>query len=202
VLWPIVGLPLPDDLTGVAVEARLFPPPVALTRDQRPQPESRVGGGPSRAEAAGRDAAAALGGVPRSAPHSYGYSRFCELYQRWQGRLAPTMRQTNVAGERLFVGYACTTVDIPDAETGEVHTCQLFVGKRCAVLTLTAQGGAWRTHPLERLPNEGAIVRLVGAMLLVEPNDEWAVQRRYMSLETLEPMSDDPQARPGRIAAA
>jgi putative transposase len=77
----------------------------------------------------------------------------------------------------------------------------------------------WRqihsTNPLERLngeikrrtdvvaifPNEAAIVRLVGAMLL-EQNDEWAVQRRYMSLETLEALSDDPQAKPRRIAAA
>ena len=40
-------------------------------------------------------------------------------------------------------------------------------------------------------PNERAIVRLVGAMLL-EQNDEWAVQRRYMTLETLAPVSDDP----------
>jgi len=29
-----------------------------------------------------------------------------------------------------------------------------------------------------------------------------AVQRRYMSLETLEGLSDDPQAKPRRIAAA
>ena len=48
---------------------------------------------------------------------------------------------------------------------------------------------------------QAAIVRLVGALLL-EQNDEWAVQRRYMTLETLEPLSDDPQARPRRIAAA
>ncbi|MBB3399356.1 transposase-like protein [Rhizobium sp. BK538] len=41
-------------------------------------------------------------------------------------------------------------------------------------------------------PNDEAIVRLVGALLL-EQNDEWAVQRsRYMTLETIATMSDDP----------
>jgi len=62
------------------------------------------------------------------------------------------------------------------------------------------------TNPLERLngeikrrtevvgifPNEAAITRLVGAILL-EQNDEWAVQRaRYMTLETIAPLGDDP----------
>jgi putative transposase len=62
------------------------------------------------------------------------------------------------------------------------------------------------TNPLERLngeikrrtevvgifPGEAAIVRLVGAILL-EQNDEWAVQRcRYMTLESVAPLSDDP----------
>ena len=61
------------------------------------------------------------------------------------------------------------------------------------------------TNPLERLngeikrrsevvgifPNEAAVVRLIGALLL-EQNDEWAVQRaRYMTLETIAPLSDD-----------
>ena len=42
------------------------------------------------------------------------------------------------------------------------------------------------------LPNDDAIVRLVGAILL-EQNDEWAVQRaRYMTLETTVALSDDP----------
>ena len=41
-----------------------------------------------------------------------------------------------------------------------------------------------------QLPNEAAITRLVGAILL-EQSDEWAVQRtRYMTLETIAPLGE------------
>ena len=40
--------------------------------------------------------------------------------------------------------------------------------------------------------NDEALVRLIGAILL-EQNDEWAVQRtRCMTLETMAALSDDP----------
>jgi putative transposase len=49
-----------------------------------------------------------------------------------------------------------------------------------------------RTDVVGIFPNEDAITRLIGALLL-EQNDEWAVQRgRYMTLETIAPLSDDP----------
>src|SRR5579863_1859515 len=49
-----------------------------------------------------------------------------------------------------------------------------------------------RTEVVGIFPNDEAIVRLVGAILL-EQNDEWAVQcARYMTLETMATLSDDP----------
>ena len=60
-------------------------------------------------------------------PDGYAYSRWCELYRAWEGRLSPTMRQAHPAGERMFVDYAGQTVDLIDPGTGEVRAAQIFV---------------------------------------------------------------------------
>lgn len=50
-------------------------------------------------------------------------------------------------------------------------------------------------------PNEAAITRLVDAILL-EQNDEWAVQRaRYITLESIAPLSEDPIVSLPNVAA-
>jgi transposase len=61
-------------------------------------------------------------------PEGYRYSRFCELYRSWEGKLSVTMRQTHVGGDKLFIDYAGDTVPvIVDRLTGEVRQAQIFV---------------------------------------------------------------------------
>jgi transposase len=60
-------------------------------------------------------------------PGGYSYSRYCELYQEFIGKLNPSMRLTHRAGEKLFVDYSGLTVPWIDKSTGEVHRAQIFV---------------------------------------------------------------------------
>ena len=57
-----------------------------------------------------------------------------------------------------------------------------------------------RTNVVGIFPNEDAITRLVGAVLL-EQNDEWTVGRRYMTLESIAPLSDNPTIKLSAVAA-
>jgi transposase len=61
-------------------------------------------------------------------PDGYGYSRFCELYRGFEERLAPTMRQTHIAGDKVFVDFAGATIPvIVDRRTGATRAAQIFV---------------------------------------------------------------------------
>ena len=120
-----VGWPRPADLDDDALERRLYPAPAAATKDWRSLPDWPA----VHRELRRKGVTLQLVWEEYRAVHPDGYGRswFCELYRAWEGRLSPTMRQAHVAGEKLFVDYAGTTIDIFDATTGEVLACQLFV---------------------------------------------------------------------------
>ncbi len=57
----------------------------------------------------------------------YSRSRFYERYQAFAGTLRRSMRQTHVAGEKLFVDYAGQTVPVFDADGHTERRAQIFV---------------------------------------------------------------------------
>ncbi len=124
-----LGWPLPEDLSDEALERLLFPPPRGHKRaappDRQPPPDWPV---LHRELKRSGVTLSLLWEEYRAAhPEGYGYSRFCDLYRAWKGKLKPTMRQAHVVGEKMFVDYAGTTAEVIDPLTGEIHEAQVFV---------------------------------------------------------------------------
>ena len=117
--------PLPENLNDELLERLLYPPRSVTARQQRPQPDWPA----VHRELRRPGVTLALLWEEHRASHTdgHGYSRFCELYRAFAARLSPTMRQCHVAGARTFVDYAGTTLEVIDADTGDVQVCQLFV---------------------------------------------------------------------------
>jgi len=59
---------------------------------------------------------------------SYMYSQFTELYREWSKRNGLSMRQQHAPGERGWADFLGPTIPWVDANTGEVHHAQVFVG--------------------------------------------------------------------------
>ena len=122
----VAGLswPLPDSLDDEALERLLFPP-AAPKADTRPVPDWTHVERELRRRGVTR---ALLWEEYRAAhPDGFGYSWFCEHYEAWKACARPTMRQTHVAGEKLFVDFAGDTIEVVDPLTGRVRAVKLFV---------------------------------------------------------------------------
>ena len=140
-----LGWPLPEDLDDDALECRLYPAPAATTKDWRSLPDWPAVHRELRRK--GVTLQLVWEEYRAAHPDGYGRSRFCELYRTWEGLISPTMRQAHTAGEKLFVDYAGTTIDIVDPATGEVRPCQLFVAALGASSLTYAEATFTQTLP-------------------------------------------------------
>ena len=119
-----VSWPVTEAIDDAGLERRLFPA-LPSSHTSRPLPDwSEV-----RRELRGKNVTLALLWQEYKAIHPEGlqYSRFCEQYREWAGKLDLVMRQEHRAGEKLFIDYAGQTVPVVDPETGEVRQAQVFV---------------------------------------------------------------------------
>jgi transposase len=120
-----LGWPLPEGLDDDSLELLLFPAAPTVPDPDRPVPDW-----------AAMDMELRKPGVTRMLlwqeyradhPGGFGYTWFCTHFEAWKGRVRPSMRQTHVGGEKVFVDFAGDTIDIVDPGTGEVRAAKLFV---------------------------------------------------------------------------
>jgi transposase len=103
----------------------------------------------------------------RGSELAYKYTSFCIKYRAWAAALKRSMRQTHIAGERLFVDYAGQTVPLIDASSGEVRRAQIFVAVlgasnytyACATATQSALD--WVSSIIAALEFIGGVPRLI-----------------------------------------
>jgi transposase len=116
--------PLPEELSEEALERRVYPPPT-VKDEQRPLPNWAE----IHRELKRPGVTLQLLWQEYREQHSsgYAYSRFCDLHRAWEKRVSPTMRQTHIAGEKTFVDYSGTKLQLIEQTTGEVLTAELFV---------------------------------------------------------------------------
>jgi transposase len=60
-------------------------------------------------------------------PEGFQYSQFCDRYLRWARPLSATMRQAHRAGEKTFIDFSGSGLDVVDPLTGECKKAVLFL---------------------------------------------------------------------------
>ena len=122
-----VRWPLATDLDDAGLEAKLFPPPLAVAPGQRPEPDWRE---VHRELKRGRHVTLQLLWLEWRADHPEGwaYSQFCLHYRRWLGLQDVVMRLEYRAGDRLFVDYSGDRVPVgTSGGSEEVRQAEIFV---------------------------------------------------------------------------
>jgi transposase len=123
-----VGLkwPLPEGWDDDRLEATLFGRPRHNSQPQRPQPDF-ASIHQQLQQHLHLTQQLVWEEYRQAHPDGYGYSRFCELYQRWRRKLDVVLRQEHKAGEKMFVDWAGATIPIHDRLTGAATSASVFV---------------------------------------------------------------------------
>lgn len=118
--------PLPPEMDDAGLENLLFPVIVAPSRCRKVEPDWAA------IHLALKQKGATLQGLHEeylaANPDGMVYSYFCERHREFAKTLKRYMRQTHVAGDKVFVDYAGPTMKIVDPATGEIQSAQIFVG--------------------------------------------------------------------------
>jgi transposase len=100
-------------------------------------------------------------------PDGYGYTQFCEHYQRWLQPRGLTMRQEHCAGDKVFVDYSGKKPRIVDAATGAEVEVELFVGVlgasnyTYAEASLTQRVPDWIASHVRMFESFGGVTRAI-----------------------------------------
>ena len=103
----------------------------------------------------------------RASEPAYKYTSFCVKYRAWTLGLKRSMRQTHIAGERLFLDYAGQTVAVIEAGSGEIRRAQVFVAVlgasnyTFACATATQIAADWVGAIIDALEFIGGVPRLI-----------------------------------------
>ena len=119
-----IGWPVPEDIDDAELDRRLLP---VIGEGERTRPAIDWPAIEIELKRRGVTLALLWQEYLAEHPNGYSYTRFCELHKIWKQTVSATMRQTHLAGERLFVDWAGDTIGVADPATGEVHPAHIFV---------------------------------------------------------------------------
>jgi transposase len=113
-----------DVLEDTALEEKLYGPRVTH-RTSRPRPD------PAEMHLELRRAGVTLQVLHleylEKYPDGYRYTSYCDVYREWLAKRSPTMRQTHIAGDKMFVDYSGKRPRLVHRATGEVTDVELYV---------------------------------------------------------------------------
>jgi transposase len=161
--------PLPENLTDADLERLLFAPLVSASHEARPLPDWKAIHEELRRK--GVTLFLLWEEYKASYPDGYEYSRFCELYRQWAGKLPVWMRQDHKAGEKLFVDYAGMTMPVTHPKTGEIRQAQVFVATMGASNYTYAEATWTQTLPEWIGAHVRALEFLGGAPAIIVPDN-------------------------------